>query len=376
MPETRDPQAVIAVAEQAALAGDYAAAERLLRDAAGLQEASLGPDHPELANTLNNLGVVYEVTEKPDEAERCFRRASTIAAAVLAPDHPFVATSRKNLEDFCAARGIPVDTPAPAKPAEPQPIERPAIEPTPARVAPPPIVTPTPAVVPPPVVAAPPVVPQPPLEKKALEKKTPATPTVAERPTRSLVVPGLVAAALIVAVVLGRIWFGLNEAPPASEPVASAPAASPVVKPQASPPTTPSVSNQKEAPPVKPQPTKSARGADAPAVKGAPSVISVQLCANLGTGGAGEWRCEAARSPVAPGRLYFYTRLKSERETKVQHRWYQGERLRQSVELTVHANSGTGYRTYSRNTVASGEWRVELRTRDGALLREERFTVK
>ena len=71
MPETRDPQAVIAAAEQAALAGDYAAAERLLRDAAGLQEASLGPDHPELANTLNNLGVVYEVTEKPDEAERC-----------------------------------------------------------------------------------------------------------------------------------------------------------------------------------------------------------------------------------------------------------------------------------------------------------------
>jgi hypothetical protein len=50
--------------------------------------------------------------------------------------------------------------------------------------------------------------------------------------------------------------------------------------------------------------------------------------------------------------------------------------LRQSVELTVHANTGTGYRTYSRNTVAAGEWRVELRTRDGALLREERFTVK
>jgi hypothetical protein len=136
------------------------------------------------------------------------------------------------------------------------------------------------------------------------------------------------------------------------------------------------VSNRKAAPPVTPQPTKSARAADAPAVKNAPSVISVQLCANLGTGGAGEWRCEAARSPVTPGRLYFYTRLKSERETKVQHRWYQGERLRQSVELTVHANTGTGYRTYSRNTVASGEWRVELRTRDGALLREERFTVK
>src|SRR5688572_20244414 len=132
MPETRDPQAVIAAAEQAARAGDYAAAERLLRDAAGLQEASLGPDHPELANTLNNLGVVYEVTEKPEEAERCFRRASTIAAAVLAPEHPFVATSRKNLEDFCAARGIPVDAPAPENTTAAQAIEPVAIEPAPA----------------------------------------------------------------------------------------------------------------------------------------------------------------------------------------------------------------------------------------------------
>ncbi len=91
---------------------------------------------------------------------------------------------------------------------------------------------------------------------------------------------------------------------------------------------------------------------------------------------AGEWRCNPARSPVAPGRLYFYTRLTSQRGTKIQHRWYQGERLRQNVELTVQANAGTGYRTYSRNTVTAGEWRVELRTGDGALLREERFTVK
>ena len=105
MPDTRDPQAVIAAAEQAALAGDYAAAERLLREAAELQEATLGPLHPELANTLNNLGVVYEVTEKPDEAERSFRRAFEIAAAVLSPDHPFVATSRKNLEDFAPRAG-------------------------------------------------------------------------------------------------------------------------------------------------------------------------------------------------------------------------------------------------------------------------------
>ena len=69
MPETREPRSVVDAAEQAAAAGDYASAERLLRQAALLQEASLGPLHPDLANTLNNLGVVCEITEKPVDLE-------------------------------------------------------------------------------------------------------------------------------------------------------------------------------------------------------------------------------------------------------------------------------------------------------------------
>jgi hypothetical protein len=50
--------------------------------------------------------------------------------------------------------------------------------------------------------------------------------------------------------------------------------------------------------------------------------------------------------------------------------------LLKSVDLSILANPGDGYRTFSRNTVGSGEWRVELRTRDGVLLHEERFTVQ
>ena len=143
MPDTRDPQSVIQAAEQAAVSGDYAAAERLLCEAADLQETSLGPLHPELANTLNNLGVVYEVTEKPELAERCFRRASEIATAVLPADHPFVATSRQNLEDFLATRAkaalplVPLTGPAPA-PA-PAPVQlRPPLQLRPAPAPPPP----------------------------------------------------------------------------------------------------------------------------------------------------------------------------------------------------------------------------------------------
>jgi hypothetical protein len=46
--------------------------------------------------------------------------------------------------------------------------------------------------------------------------------------------------------------------------------------------------------------------------------------------------------------------------------------------LSIQAN-GAGYRTYSRTTIAperAGDWRVELRTEDGRMLREERFTVR
>jgi tetratricopeptide (TPR) repeat protein len=107
MPEPHEARTIIEHAEQAAATGDYASAEDLLREAAALQEQTLGPHHPELANTLNNLGIVCEMTDNPIDAEHYFRRAYAIATATLAPDHPVVATSRKNLHDFCAARGRP-----------------------------------------------------------------------------------------------------------------------------------------------------------------------------------------------------------------------------------------------------------------------------
>src|SRR3954468_14730821 len=116
MSEPREARLVIENAEQAATAGDYAAAEDLLRKAAALQEQTLGPNHPDLANTLNNLGIVCEITDNPIDAEHYFRRAHAIATATLPPDHPFVATSSKNLHDFCAARGRPVELP-PSAPA-------------------------------------------------------------------------------------------------------------------------------------------------------------------------------------------------------------------------------------------------------------------
>ena len=105
-----------------------------------------------------------------------------------------------------------------------------------------------------------------------------------------------------------------------------------------------------------------------------PTVATAQLCTALRA-----WRCEAADSQVPPGPMFFYTQLKSATATTIEHRWYQGDRMRRAVQLRIEANPADGYRTYSRNTISSeraGDWRVELRSADGTLLHEERFTVR
>ena len=63
----------------------------------------------------------------------------------------------------------------------------------------------------------------------------------------------------------------------------------------------------------------------------------------------------------------------------MEHRWYRGDRLMKSIDRFVRANPTQGYRTYSRTTVdtkGGGDWRVELKTKDGTLIHEERFTVR
>jgi hypothetical protein len=103
-----------------------------------------------------------------------------------------------------------------------------------------------------------------------------------------------------------------------------------------------------------------------------PKVLKARLCADLD-----EWRCDPPDDPVPPGPLFFYTLVKTTHATTVQHRWYRDNRLNQSVELRIQANS-SGYRSFSRSTMngdSAGRWRVELRSGDGVLLYEERFTV-
>src|SRR5262245_42057583 len=125
MRELHDAQSIIEAAKTAAAADDYTSAEALLRKAVLVQEGDLGPLDPDLASTVNNLGIVCEINNKPDDAETCFRRAYSIATQMLAQDHPLVETSRQNLRDFCAARGKPFEVPqlTAARPEQTEPVK-------------------------------------------------------------------------------------------------------------------------------------------------------------------------------------------------------------------------------------------------------------
>ena len=417
-------------AERAAMAGDYAAAARFLGDAARAQEAALGPDHLDLANTLNNLAVAHERCGQLDAAEREYRRAHAIASRVRPADDPIVTTSAQNLRDFCAAHGRPFD-PAPrasgfglalapdeGKPAvtpvaparenpprgvveaprlalaedpAPPPAMHAAASATPAfaaPMAPAPGSAPEPPATARPSVASPETRPRParpsppaplrapgpaaPVKTPAVSATTPARPAAAappaaKRPSVAILILLGAAAALVLWLLAGR-----GPAAPQAQPRAATPNA----RPTAAPPTPPAPARADAPAPA------AARRADAPA--GAASAAATPagadgltigeaaLCVSLSAG----YRCQPAGATVAPGRLVFYTKLVAPRETSVVHRWYRGEELRQAVRLEVPARR-QGFRTFSRSTVAAaGDWRVELRSRDGRLLHTERFTVR
>ena len=376
MTDAPDLRSIVDAAAQAGSAGDYVSAEPLLREVARLQEASLGPLHPDFANTLNNLGVVCEILGKPGDAERYFRQACEIAVAALPPDHPFVATSRKNLEDFCAARGrVVLDLPASPPAGAPDRDVR--------------------------ATASPDRRPEPPAHEAS-------RPVVSRVRYRSLAIGAVIAGSLLVAFMVTAIWFrpnhevetspGRRAAPPpgnlataASQPSQPIPTEAPreaattrsdlvgeepVARNAA---TTPAGQQVSEPPSVPPAATEHR---STPASEHEPPIVAgAQLCRDLSTAGrpgeSGDWQCVPPSLPAGPGALYFYTRIKSRTDTTVQHRWYRGDRLRQEVKLRIRANTTSGYRTYSRTTVnAPGDWRVELRTGAGALLHEERFVVR
>jgi hypothetical protein len=345
-----DLQAIMDAAEQAAASNDFPAAARYLREAAALQERTLGPAHPDLANTLNNLGVVCERISEFDEAERSFRRAYAIATTAFPADHEFVATSRANLEEFCRLHDRSFEQqPTSAEPAVNDEADATRTDKNAGSTK----------------------------QDPAYERRNPEAAAVPIAPARGLSF-GVIAVAIGVLGVIGwMIWPSATVSnPPLAETPAAAPPPAPAPVPTPEPPTpaptTPAPAEPKPAPPNSP----ATPATTPPASSDSPKVVDARVCRSLTTSGA--WECDQVTGEAAPGPLYFFTRVAATRDTTIQHRWYLGDRLHQNVMLSIQAN-GAGYRTYSRTTIGperAGDWRVELRTEDGRVLTEQRFTVR
>ena len=77
--------------------GDYARAEPLYQRALAIREKALGPEHPDVAESLNNLAVLYNAKGDYARAEPLYQRALAIREKALGPEHPDVANSLNNL---------------------------------------------------------------------------------------------------------------------------------------------------------------------------------------------------------------------------------------------------------------------------------------
>lgn len=346
MSDLRDARHLLEMADRAAREGDLSSADELLRSAARIQEAALGRLHPDLISTLNNLAIVAERTGRPDDAETFYRRAAAIAAASLPPDHSLVAEARQNLENFCRELGRPITPAAVTTPSSPDAALRPdgfapeatSDEPSPVPRSPAP---------------------------------TAAQPSPA--PRRSSLEWVAIGAVVLVTVAV------LVKRSASSREQAAAPTASQATEPAILPPTTPAPIEQAQPPTVVPRREDTPVATRKPSTSAPPSdaisLASVELCRTLSTSGS-RWRCEPASDPVGPGRMMLYTRVRSPRDTAVVHRWYREDILQQAVKLTIRANPSEGYRTYSRQAVDVGNWRLEVGSADGNLLHEHRFTVR
>jgi tetratricopeptide (TPR) repeat protein len=70
-----------------------------------IRKRALGPEHPEVADILNNLGVLHQAAGDFTEAEQFYKDALTLKEKALGVNHPSVAKTLFNVADFYRVRG-------------------------------------------------------------------------------------------------------------------------------------------------------------------------------------------------------------------------------------------------------------------------------
>jgi tetratricopeptide (TPR) repeat protein len=85
--------------------GRYTQAEPLLERALAIREKALGPEHPDVAASLDILAGLYDDQARYAQAKPLYRRALAIRRKALSPEHPHLATSFNNLAILCCNLG-------------------------------------------------------------------------------------------------------------------------------------------------------------------------------------------------------------------------------------------------------------------------------
>ena len=411
------------VAAEATSAEDYATAERTLRRLLRLQEADLGLSHPDVANTLNDLGVVCDRLGRPEEAEFLYRRALGIARRTLAPDHASVATSVENLTKLYRAQGK-TEKLAKLSGGGSAGANTPSAE---ANV----------------VATDEPETPTASTESQNVVDSSQSSHSSLDNSGQTkeslfrkwftrwaggFVLLAVGGGLLVIWLLLGRnpvadsareegtrtsqsprlstddVSTGVGEAIPTREIDQSEPPLSAAITATGSESSRENLSASLFSPPDRTVESSAAEaiasGGEEDDVSltgsvgtlgsrttlGGPdtvTVVTAEVCSRLDTrndegNSLAEWRCDAVGDQAIPGQLFFYTRIRSLRGTTVAHQWFRNDSLVDSVTLEIGANAGPGYRTYSSHTVSTEErglWRVELRSLNEAVIHSDEFVV-
>jgi tetratricopeptide (TPR) repeat protein len=80
-------------------------AEPLYKRSLAIDETALGPNHASVTGTLNNLGALYQAQGRYAEAEPLLKRSLAIKERAFGPDHPNVALSLNNLGELYRIQG-------------------------------------------------------------------------------------------------------------------------------------------------------------------------------------------------------------------------------------------------------------------------------
>ena len=354
-----------------------------MRRALWLQEARFGLVHPEVANTLNNLGVVCDTLGRPNEAEFLYRRALGLARTTLPAGHPYIETSLQNLKALYRTQGRPEklalvadsETSRSGLPMQAAGDGDDQVD----------------APVPEELSGAPTPAPAPSAGSEPASPPEGRSDTLYDQLAQHAV---LMLAAVSILLLVGWWLFAGN-----GGEESSAPADPPVVTRATEPPASPES-------PVSPEPDAAVEHVAEPEDRASPIlespsdeppaasadeagvasavVVEARVCGRLVTRDddgslLGDWRCDPVGGTVDAGQLYFYTRIRSPTGITVEHRWLREGVIQQVIGLEVGANDGPGYRTYSTLTVSperSGAWQVEVRTGDDEVLQVEDFVVR